>query len=307
MRSRQFYPIPSTSALVAFESVARHGSFSRASRELRTSQPAMSRHVASLERHVSARLFERSSRGASLTHAGQVYLNAVALGLGALRAGAADVAEHSGKTVAEVSIGCSPETAHVFVRPRRDTLRRALGGNVELRIVERSGEALADPAGDRDADVMLTWARAEVEPDERVVAAAEAVGPYCSRAYASSHAEALSGPVSEWSGLTFLDCAEPDGRRVSWRRWFRVAGRPAGRLRYTDFGRHLDAIEAAIGSRGLVLGWRDRMERHVQRGLLVAVGGGHVETSRRLHAVLTHKGRHRRLARACLGFFDRPA
>ena len=42
---------PAQSALVAFESVARLGSFSRAAKELGTSEPAISHYIAMLEKH----------------------------------------------------------------------------------------------------------------------------------------------------------------------------------------------------------------------------------------------------------------
>ena len=85
------YRIPSMSSLIAFETAARCGSFSGAARELRTSQSAISRHIANLEKQLRARLFERSPTGVSLTHDGRRFHRAVLVGLGALRAGAVGV------------------------------------------------------------------------------------------------------------------------------------------------------------------------------------------------------------------------
>ena len=86
------YSIPSTSSLVAFESSARHGNFSTAAMELATSQSEISRHIAQLEKQLSVRLFERSRTGVRLTEAGQRFLDAVDVGLGAFREGAVEVA-----------------------------------------------------------------------------------------------------------------------------------------------------------------------------------------------------------------------
>ena len=61
MKTRNPYRIPPANALIAFESAARHGNFTLAARELRTSQSAVSRQIGSLETWLSARLFERST------------------------------------------------------------------------------------------------------------------------------------------------------------------------------------------------------------------------------------------------------
>src|SRR3954447_14662018 len=56
--------------LRAFAAVARRGSFSRAAEELYVSQPAVSKHMASLEAEVGSPLVDRRRGGAVLTPAG---------------------------------------------------------------------------------------------------------------------------------------------------------------------------------------------------------------------------------------------
>jgi predicted ATPase/DNA-binding transcriptional LysR family regulator len=58
--------------LRAFAAIARCGSISRAAEELYVSQPAVSKHLASLERELDRQLVTRGREGASLTPAGQV-------------------------------------------------------------------------------------------------------------------------------------------------------------------------------------------------------------------------------------------
>jgi predicted ATPase/DNA-binding transcriptional LysR family regulator len=58
--------------LRAFAAVVREGSFSRAAERLYVSQPAVSKHVASLETELGAQLIRRDRRGATLTPAGQI-------------------------------------------------------------------------------------------------------------------------------------------------------------------------------------------------------------------------------------------
>jgi DNA-binding transcriptional LysR family regulator len=63
--------------LRAFAAFARLRSFSNAARELRISQPAVSKHIADIEREFGAPLVERRRRGGALTPAGEFLANHV--------------------------------------------------------------------------------------------------------------------------------------------------------------------------------------------------------------------------------------
>ena len=58
--------------LRAFAALVRHGSFTRAAEELYISQPAISKHIASLERELKVKLVVRRPRHVSMTPAGEV-------------------------------------------------------------------------------------------------------------------------------------------------------------------------------------------------------------------------------------------
>ncbi len=60
--------------LEVFLAVARRGSFSRAANELLVSQPAVSERIRNLERALGAGVFDRTTRGATLTPAGEQLL-----------------------------------------------------------------------------------------------------------------------------------------------------------------------------------------------------------------------------------------
>lgn len=64
--------LPSLNALKAFESAARHASFSLAGAELHVSHAAISRHIRDLEAWLGTKLFLRTGRGVQLTESGQV-------------------------------------------------------------------------------------------------------------------------------------------------------------------------------------------------------------------------------------------
>ena len=301
MNKRDPYRIPPANALIAFESAARHGNFTLAARELRTSQSAVSRQIGKLETWLSAPLFERSRAGAVLTEPGERFLAGVSAGLAAIHRGAAEAAELS--RAEQVVIGCSHDASHFLIMPRYDALRQVLGKNVQIRVLiyHHSVESLpADPS----ADILLSWDAAGVAPEDQV-SLKEAVRPVCSRAFAAAHAETLAGPVAGWGGLTFLDLVLPNDGWASWEDWFAVAGRPDRAPRRVGFDCLAYALEAAAAGHGIALGWRYFMDRQLEAGELVALGDGFVETGNLYFAFLTEKGRRKPLARRCLAFFER--
>ena len=305
MRERSPYRMPPANALIAFECAARHGNFTLAAHELRTSQSAVSRHVGRLETWLGVRLFDRSRAGAVLTDAGERFQDGVVAGLAAIRQGAAEAAELS--NARQVVVACSHEASHSLIMRRYGAFRRALGEDIRIRILTHHHHVRSLPV-DPTADIYLAWEAADGAPEDRVLAFREAVRPVCSPAYAAEHAETLAGPVAGWGGLTLLDLQRPNEGWATWEEWFAAAGPPAGTPRRLGFNSYTYVLEAAAAGTGVALGWRHFIGRFLESGALVALGDGFVEFDRAYYAVLTEKGRRKPLARRCLPFFelDRP-
>ena len=87
--------IPAETALIAFESAARNGSFSRAAKELQISRSAVRNRISTLEKQLSIQLFERSRSGLILTEPGHRFRDAVVAGLCVIQAGMAEAANHA--------------------------------------------------------------------------------------------------------------------------------------------------------------------------------------------------------------------
>lgn len=221
MARRGPFQIPATSTLIAFESAARHGNFSRAAEELRTSQSAISRHIAKLEGQLSTRVFDRSRTGVSLTEAGNRLRDAVSDGLQLIHQGVLEAGEIPGD--AQVVIACSHDSWQLVCMPRLDALRSALGENIRVRarLYHRDLETLQS---DPNADVVFTWNAKRA--DTAAFALKEAVRPVCSPGYATANADILNGPVRGWGALTFLEFAPPDRCWASWEDWFAATERP---------------------------------------------------------------------------------
>lgn len=69
--------LPSLSALLAFDSAGRHGSFTKAAEDLSITQSGVSRQIGNLESFLGVRLFERIGSRIVLTNAGASYLKEI--------------------------------------------------------------------------------------------------------------------------------------------------------------------------------------------------------------------------------------
>lgn len=103
--------------LRAFAAVARHGSISRAAEELLLSQPAVSRHVASLERELGVPLLDRGWRGVTMTEAGRVLAEHVLRAEALLSQGARQVAALAGGLSGSLSLAASGTPAGYVLPP----------------------------------------------------------------------------------------------------------------------------------------------------------------------------------------------
>ena len=295
------YRLPTTTALTAFDCAARHGSFAGAAKELGTSQPAVSRHIASLERQLRTRLFERSRTGVSLTETGRRFHDAVATGLGMIQSAAAVTIQPS--TPEQVVIACSAPASHYVLMPRYNTLRKEVGDKTQIGIVVFNNYSRNLPL-DPVADVVLDWEKV-TRSEDRTVLFREAVRPVCSPEFAAKHAETLKGPVSGWSGLAFLEPGLPNRGWASWEDWFQAVGYPEPQPRFTSFDNYIYSLEAAVAGQGIALGWRNFVDQHLETDALVALGDGYIERDNHFCGMLSEQGRLRPIASKCLSLLQR--
>lgn len=89
--------IPSTVALVLFESAARHGSFSRAAADMYLTESAVSRQIAALEGYLGVKLFDRVRKQVVLTEAGRWYGEAIGPNLDEIEMNTASLMSHRGR------------------------------------------------------------------------------------------------------------------------------------------------------------------------------------------------------------------
>lgn len=90
-----------------FSVVAECGSISGAAKQLYISQPAISKSISSLESNLQTTLFERNSRGVTLTEEGQLLYHHVADAFRSLEAGEAELLRYMDMGIGHLTIGVS--------------------------------------------------------------------------------------------------------------------------------------------------------------------------------------------------------
>ncbi|MFT6675333.1 MAG: DNA-binding transcriptional LysR family regulator [Sulfitobacter sp.] len=115
--------LPSISALLAFEAVARLGSATRAAHELSLTQSAISRQLKTLEEQLGVPLLTRQGRQLTLTGAGQTYVIEVRVILN--RLAQASVSVRSNPTGGSLNLAILPAFGMHWLAPRLRGFARA--------------------------------------------------------------------------------------------------------------------------------------------------------------------------------------
>jgi DNA-binding transcriptional LysR family regulator len=126
-----------TTGLVAFVRTVESGSFSAASRLVGSSQSAISKSVAALERRLGVKLIQRSTRTLNLTTEGQAYYERVAPLLRAIE-DAEDVVQGAATARGPIRVAAPQELGRMLIAPCAATfLDRYPKVRLELGISDR--------------------------------------------------------------------------------------------------------------------------------------------------------------------------
>lgn len=165
--------------LRAFAAFARCRSFSAAARELRISQPAVSKHIADVEREAGVKLVERRPRGGELTPAGEFLANHVLRAQALLAQAARGVAEFRDRATGSLSIVASGVPATYLLPEVVVKFQRAHPG-VRVSIVSGTSAQTVDSLRAHRAELGVVGgfaAAPEIEAEPLVEDEIVVVGP----------------------------------------------------------------------------------------------------------------------------------
>ncbi len=260
--------------LAAFESSVDQGSFTKAADKLGTTQPSVSRHIASLEGVLGVTLFTRLYHRVELTAAGQEFYDAVKLGLGHIRQSANRITTR--RDPETLSIGCTYGFAHLWLMPRFSALQKLICDQ-ELRMITSDANTLFNLD---DVDFALRFGRGDWADGEAREIFREQLFPVCSPRFAQQHFAGPHDVDPAWlATVPLIHEYEEDNSWLSWRQWLahhRVDyAAPENAVYYDNYAM---TLQAAMEGQGVALAWLQFTEPYLKTGQLVELRDLRVKT-----------------------------
>ncbi|MBI1620200.1 LysR substrate-binding domain-containing protein [Aquamicrobium zhengzhouense] len=253
--------LPPLDYLVAFEAAARLGGFTAAGEQINLTQAAISRQIKLLEEHLGVSLFQRGHRSVQLTPEGKSFLRYVTEALDAVEKGVEGL--HDRARRARVSLAATQSIATLWLMPRLPRLRLD-HPDIDIRLVstDLDREALTS---EHDLIILRGEGTWEKFSSERLLD--EEIFPVCAPDYAEQmglhRLEALLD-------CTLINVASHHTEWTDWARWLAASNlRETSGAASLTFNTYALAVQAAIDSLGVALGWRYLVDGHLAQGTLV--------------------------------------
>lgn len=189
--------------LKTFITVAREGSVTRASAILHLSQPAVSAHIKAMEDALGLSLFERTSRGMSLTHDGQRLLAKAELTLAAHEELLAEASRAKGQLTGKLRLGAGT-SSNAEAIGRLLTVLSERWPDVEVTLRHRSSREILD--GIRNGTLDAGFYNEPGDPDDDL--ATLEVSEFAVHLVAAPGLVAPANPP-DWSALAELSWIYP--------------------------------------------------------------------------------------------------
>ncbi|MXN76048.1 LysR family transcriptional regulator [Burkholderia sp. 4701] len=254
--------IPSMTALVEFEAVARLGSFTVAANELGVTQAAVSRQVRFLEETLGVRLFHRLHRSIALTGEGDALYRVIAESMQRI-AGVFDGLS-SGALQQELVLAATAAFAQFRLLPRLAALRRAQP-NLQLRLTTQMFTA---DLRHKEVDVAIRYGNGRWGDGAATLLFDEEVFPVCAPGWLA--ANPAPGTLAELAEAALIESDSTSEGWMGWEEWFRSVDYRPPKLHYAfRCTLYTDAIQAARSGQGVALGWGRLVHDLLASGALV--------------------------------------
>lgn len=268
--------LPGANALFVFEAAARRGNFTKAAAELGVTQPAVSRMLSRLEKHLDVRLFERYPNGIALTDEGRILYRQVADAFHNIEHAIHEIeARASNKETVSLSVSTA-FTTH-WLMPRIHFFQERNPG-IELRFQLIPGR-IRGPVN--DVDLGMRFVSGPDDEHDTAQMLPEILIPVCSPGYKKNLLAAgrstssferthvgLSNYENDWfDKLMPQDLTETSKHTM---------------LEFSDYG---IVLQAALLGQGIAVGWLNIVCYWLRIGALVPAVDRALTTGRTCHLV----------------------
>jgi DNA-binding transcriptional LysR family regulator len=273
--------IPSMTALVEFESVARLSSFTLAANELGVTQAAVSRQVKFLEETLGVRLFHRLHRSIALTEEGEVLYLIVAESMQKI-AGVFDRLA-IGTVQQELVLAATSAFSHFRLLPRLASLKKAQP-HLQLRL---STQMFTADLRHKEIDVAVRFGNGRWGDGTATLLFDEEVFPVCSPKWIESYGTPES--LQDVANAPLIDSDATSEGWMGWEEWFQVSGLRPLRLNFAlRCSLYTDAVQAARYGQGVALGWGRMVHDLIEAGELVRLPVASYKVSDSYYVVVPH-------------------
>ncbi|HJV72668.1 MAG TPA: LysR substrate-binding domain-containing protein [Noviherbaspirillum sp.] len=240
--------VPSLTALVEFEAVARLNSFTNAAKELGVTQAAVSRQVRFLEETLETRLFHRLYRSIALTNEGEALYLVVAESMQKI-AGVFDRLSN-GVQQKELVLVSTAAFSQFRLWPSLAGIRR-MDPPLHLRLTTQNFTADLRHV---EVDVAVRFGDGNWKDGTSTLLFDEEVFPVCSPSFLEWNKEPKS--LEELVNLPLVDSDPTYEGWMGWDEWFQAVGYRPARLNFVlRSSLYTDAVQAARYGQGIALGW----------------------------------------------------
>ncbi len=232
--------IPGTDLLIAFETAARHQSFTRAAEELSLTQSAVCRQISALEGYLGVSLFNRIKKRVSLSEAGQIYARQIRENLQRIEQDTLSLMAHRGAG-GVLELATIPTFAARWLIPRLGSFHR-MNPEITLDLTTRAEPFMFNDtpfdAAIHYGDPIWPGAVTEYLFGEEMI-------PVCSPQLLAGRTRIAP------EELICMELLHQSARPDAWRQWFEAAGvgnvNAMGGARYELFSMLIVAARAGLG------------------------------------------------------------
>ncbi|WP_347926806.1 LysR substrate-binding domain-containing protein [Pseudomonas helvetica] len=250
--------LPPLNAVRAFDAAARLGSYVEASKSLHVTQPAIGRHVKLLEEWLGTQLFERTSRGVTLTSAGEKYHCKIASALQLIIEAGRELQPKDSERWLRIMV--VPGFAKRWLTPRLEAARRLRPG---LKFAIEPNSTFTDVDG-KTADLGIVYGLDGEYAHSRATLICPRVFPICTPGYLAS-----IEPITCLADLLKHNLIHFDGEW--WNMWFAANGLDVHLTSDVLYVNNDHALSVAESGQGIALANEVLVREELKAGTLVRV------------------------------------